>query len=69
MPRAVKLTLKKDGSTELYHFYKDIYSKHTAKELGITQAALYNAIADKKGNGVFENKKIKVEPTELLDWE
>lgn len=69
MPRAVRLTLKKNGGVELFHYYKDIYDKHTAQELGVTQAALYNAVSDKNGDGFYENKKIKVEQIELLNWE
>lgn len=67
--KTIRLAFKGSRKREMYRFYKDIFDKHSPEELGITMQALYNAVAGKKGNGRYENKKIKIEETTLLNWD
>lgn len=66
MKQAVKVTFKADGHTELFACHVGIYEKYASDVLGIGYNALMNARCKNK-SGKFENKKVIIEETQLLD--
>ncbi len=57
--KVVLLTLKSTGEQQVYKTITDMYKDDAQERLAISMQAMYNALS--KGNGIYENKIIKVE--------
>lgn len=66
MKQTVKVTFKVDGHTELFATYTDIYKKYVSDVLGIGYNAVMNARSKSKSRK-FENKKVIIEETQILN--
>lgn len=65
----IELSFKATGKTEYFKTLTEIFDKYERNDVGIGLQALWNATSPAKGNGSYENKKVKIRCKEPKVWE